>query len=319
MGDTPSTPPHDAAEIHEALADPRFRAELAETLVEALQARRPPTAWQRLQPWIAGAASAGVTVLAFFLPSVQEQWDRWAARGVVERYVQVGRSFMEQSRFGLAEQAFARAFELSENQRLDIEVLRLEARVEQVNVDPEWGRANPKALRESDFLYLIELQRGAGDARARAATLSSYAVFLAGEHRYEEAERAVRRSLAVDSSSSIAWIHLGNVLADRGQPADAERAYRRAVALDPEASDAHLDLGLLLAERGHADSARVHLERAVNLDPEDPDALTALADQLRAMGRKAEADSLTRRLARLPRRAGTPAGTFSRPSDEETP
>src|SRR5512144_299552 len=173
MADTPSKRPPEAAGIHEALADPRFRTELAETILEALEARRPPTAWQRLQPWIAGAASASVTVLAFFLPSLQEQWDRWRARGVVERYVQVGRSFMEQSRYGLAEQAFARAFELSENQRLDIEVLRLEARVEQVNVDPQWGRANPKALRESDFLYLVELQRGAGDARARAATLSS--------------------------------------------------------------------------------------------------------------------------------------------------
>jgi len=317
MADTPSKPPHDAAEIHEALADPQFRTELAESLLEALQARRPPSAWQRLQPWIAGAASASVTMLAFFLPSLQEQWDRWRARDVVERYVQVGRSFMEQSRYGLAEQAFARAFELSENQRLDVEVLRLQARVEQVNVDPEWGRANPKALRESDFLYLIELQRG--HARARAASLSSYAVFLAGEHRYEEAERAVRQSLAVDSSSSVTWIHLGNVLADRERPGEAEQAYRRAVALDPEESAAHLDLGLLLGERGRADSALVHLERAARLDPGDRDALSALADQLRAMGRKTEADSLERRLARMPRRSPEPVGTFSKPGDEDSP
>jgi len=76
--------------------------------------------------------------------SLQDQWDRYHARQVVQRYVELGRDFMREERYGLAEEAFAKALELSENQRLDIEEERLEARVEQVNADPEWGRRTPR-------------------------------------------------------------------------------------------------------------------------------------------------------------------------------
>ena len=312
MSESPPGSPRDPAAIHEVLADPRIRAEIAEAVLEALEARRPPSPWRRLQPWAAGAASAAVTVLAFFLPSLQEQWDRWHARGVIERYVQMGKSFMEQERYGLAEEAFSKGFELSENQRIDIEELRLQARVEQVNADPEWGRANPRGLAETDFLYLLELQRAEHHVKDRAATLSSYAVFLADEKRYGEAERTIRQSLALDSTAAGAWIHLGNVLGDLERPDEAERAYRRAIAVDADEPRAHLNLGLLLGQRERPHEAVAELERAARLDSTDQDALAALADALKLIGRRAEEDSVRRRIASLPRRPAAAAGTYSK-------
>jgi hypothetical protein len=136
------TPDRDA-EIRELLQDPRIRELLGDVLIEELEERRTPSLWKRAQPWLAGGASALVTILAFFLPSLQDQWDRFQSRQVIQRYVELGRDFVREERYKLAEETFAKAFELSENKRLDIEEERLAAKVELVNADPEWGRKNP--------------------------------------------------------------------------------------------------------------------------------------------------------------------------------
>ena len=311
---TPATPPtHEV--VDELLRDPRVRAQLAAMLAEEIETARPPGTWARMQPWLAGAASALVTVLAFFLPSLQEQWDRWQSRQVIQRYVTLGRSFMDEERYRLAEQSFARAFELSESRRLDIEELRLEARVEQVNADPEWGKRNPQGLTEADFLYLIHLREGPGRDRQRAGALGSYGVFLAGERRLPEAERAMREAARLDTGESSHWIGLGNVLSDLGRAAPAESAYRRAVRLDSANASAHYDLGLLLRQDGRGAEAETELRRAATLDPDDPAALRELARQLELDGHGDEAAAMRRRLAALP---PAPAPRDVAPDSEDT-
>jgi ABC-type glutathione transport system ATPase component len=168
-------PPPTEESLRELLHDPRVCEALVAVLLEELEAQRQPSMWRRLQPWIAGASSALVTLLAFFLPSLQEQWERLQSRTVVQRYVELGRDFMEAGRYRLAEETFGKAFELSENRRLDIDELRLEARVGLMNADPGWGRRNPEGLHESDFLYLLQIQKRGGRTHERAATLASYA------------------------------------------------------------------------------------------------------------------------------------------------
>ena len=315
MNDAPNPqgPRPPASAVHHALEDPEIREAVAAALAEALKQRRPPTPLERLQPWIAGVASALVTLLAFFLPSLQDQWDRYHARQVIQRYVELGRDFMHEERYGLAEEAFAKALELSENQRLDIEEERLEARVEQVNADPEWGKANPTGLKESDFLYLLHLQKGRENARHRAGTLSSYGVFLASAHRLSEAEEVLRESVRLDTANATAFVHLGNVLSDRGRGAEAEAVYRRAIALDTTSAPAHFDLGVQLEAAGRTAEAEAAYRRAVALDPGDRDALQVLADLLMRTGRAREAQRLRARLRALPpppnpvQRAGVPA------------
>ncbi len=301
---TPSPPHHEPREaIDRLLRDPMVRAQVVEVLLEELAEARPPSTWKRVQPWIAGTASALVTVLAFFLPSLQEQWDRWQSRRVIQSYVGLGRSFMSEGRFRLAEEAFGKAFELSENTRLDVEELRLEARIGRLDAEPSWGGPNPKELNESDLLYLIHLREGR--RKPQAAAWRSYAAYLSGTKRFDEAAAALRQALALDSTDAATWIGVGNVAGDAGRTDDAVAAYRRAIRIAPDEPAAHYDLALLHVQRGDGAAAEAELRRTLALAPDDRDALEALEQQLRARGDAAGADSLRARAAKLPRTAET--------------
>jgi Flp pilus assembly protein TadD len=310
---TPEPPVHDT--LRELLQDHDVREQLVGILAEEIASRREPSAWRRLQPWLAGAASAFVTVLAFFLPSLQDQWDRWQSRQVIQRYVELGRDFMHEGRFKIAEETFAKAFELSESRRLDIEEERLAAKVARVNEDPAWGETNPEGLEESDFLYLLHLQdgRGAEQRREQALTLNSYGVFLTSEKRFAEAESTFHRSILLDSTNASARVRLGNLLSDRGRPHEAEAAYRLALRLDPGSLSGHFNLGLLLAQTERPAEAETLLRRAVELSPADADAMRLLAEILERNGRTAEATTLRERLVKLPPRPRPPK---VKPADE---
>ena len=309
----PEPPVHET--LRELLQDHDVREQLVGILAEEIEARREPSPWRRVQPWLAGAASAFVTVLAFFLPSLQDQWDRWQARQVIQRYVELGRDFMHEGRFRIAEETFAKAFELSENRRLDIEEERLAAKVARVNEDPAWGETNPEGLEESDFLYLLHLQEGPRpeQRREQALTLNSYGVFLTSEQRFAEAESTFHRSIQLDSTSGSAWVRLGNVLADRGRAGEAEVAYRRALRLDRGSVSGHYNLGLLLEQTDRPAEAETSLRRAEELSPGDPDVLRELAEIVERNGRPAEAAALRARLAKLPPRPKPPK---PKPADE---
>jgi tetratricopeptide (TPR) repeat protein len=300
----PPRPPGapDEESLRALIHEPRVRELLLDALVEELEARRSPSLWKRLQPWLAGAASAAVTVLAFFLPSLQDQWDRLESRQVIQRYVELGRDFMDAGRYRLAEETFSKAFELSENRRLDIEELRLEARVEQVSADPTWGRKNPEGLRESDFLYLLQLQKRAGKERSRSATLDSYGLFLIGAGRLREAEDAFHEAVRLDPATDDAHIHLGNLYGDQGRIKEAEAEYRRAVALDSLDAISRYDLALLLEQTGRPAEARRQLARAAQIEPGDADVLAEYARALEAAGERALARTVRARIARLPPR-----------------
>jgi tetratricopeptide (TPR) repeat protein len=287
---------------------------LVDALVEELEARRAPSLWKRIQPWIAGSASAAVTLLAFFLPSLQDQWDRLASRQVIERYVDLGRDFMDAGRYRLAEETFSKAFELSENRRLDIEELRLQARVEQMSADPAWGRKNPAGLHESDFLYLLQMQKRANRDRSRASTLNSYGLFLIGAGRAREAEEAFRQATRLDPASDDAHIHLGNLYADQRRLREAEGEYRRAVALDSLDAMSRYNLALLLEQTGRAAEARRQLARAAEIAPGDPDVLAEYARALDAAGEGAAARAVRARIAKLP----PPPPPEEKPKPEES-
>lgn len=307
-------PPPDEEALRELIHEPRVRQILLDVLLEELDSRRPASPWVKIRPWLAGAASAAVTVLAFFLPSLQEQWDRFQSRRVIERYVDIGRDFMAAGRYGLAEETFGKAFELSENRRLDIEELRLEARVGQVSADPAWGRRNPEGLKESDFLYLLQLQKRSGHERLRAATLNSYGLFLVGAGRSREAEAAFAEAARLDPTNDDPHVHLGNLYSDQGRQKRAEAEYRRALALDSLGAITRYDLALLLEQTGRLAEARQQLARAAEIAPDDADILREYASLLEAAGEKAAAGALRARIARLP-----PAPPPEKPKPEESP
>jgi len=293
-----SDSPKAADGVTALLEDPSLRARLAEVLAEEL-ASRPRSLWSRVQPFLAGLVSGAVTVLAFFLPSLQEQWDRYETRKVIDRYVEIGRTLMAETRYEQAEQAFSKALELSENKRLDIEEERLEARVERVNADPTWAAENPEGLEESDFLYLLAFQDPKSHAAERAATLTAYGAFLAGARRGRDAERALREAVALAPRQAGPHVHLGNVLRERGANVEAEAEYRVAIAVDPEEPHAHYDLGLVLSETGRLAEAATEFRRVVALEPEDGDGWRGLGETLEALGQAPEARTALERARRL--------------------
>jgi Tfp pilus assembly protein PilF len=251
-----------------------------------------PSRWQRLSA-ISGAVGSGLmVVLAFLIPSLQEQWNQFESRRVLQRHVELGREFMREGKYELAEESFAKAFELSENKRLDIDEERLKAKVQAVNLNPNWGAKNPKGLEETDFLYLLQIQRDENQLKERAATLNCYGTFLASAHRPNEAEAKLRAAIRLDPSNAAAYISLGNLLRDRGQLPDAESAYREALRYDAHNSHIYYDLGLALDEENHPSEAEDAFRKAVEYSPRNPELLQTLALHLDKVQKPAEARAI---------------------------
>jgi tetratricopeptide (TPR) repeat protein len=300
---TGPAPPDDMTRIgaiEEALKDPETRARVAAALAGSTPAGVAPGPWwQRHQPLLAGLASGTVVLLAFLLPSMQDQWNLYRSGKVIDQYAQIGGKLMEQGLYASAEKAFAKAVEMSEGRRLDLIESELRAHVQRVNEDPEWRGAVPEDISEGDFLYLLAMQRGEDRARDRAATLAAYGVWLASVRRITEAERQLREAIKVDASNSEAHVALGNLLDDRGELQAAEAEYRRAIELDPDDPGALYDLGDLLLATRRAKDAEAPLRKYIAINPDEAEGYRRLADCLTALGRTSEAVEMRKRASAL--------------------
>lgn len=302
---TPGDMLPDVDSIARLLEDPALRTRVAEVIREQLE--EPPSWWKRVGPLLASVSSALVILLAFLIPSVQDQWDRFQSRKVIQRYVDLGQSFMHESKYKLAEQAFAKAYELSDNKRLDIDEERLKAKVQEMNEDPTWGVKNPKGLEEADFLYLLHLQRDPSQSHERAITLNCYGVFLAAAKRWREAEEQLREAIRVNPDDHTPYVNLGNLLRDRNRLKEAEAAYRTALRLNPDDGRVYYDLGLVLAETKRPEEAEAMFRQAVALEPTDLDLLRALHQQLEHNGKREEARTVHEQLMQQERGSKVPA------------
>ena len=165
---------------------------------------------------------------------------------------------MDEGRYRLAEESFGKAFELSENRRLDIEELRLEANVEQVNEDPAWGETTPRGSRRATSSTCCSCRSARGRGRAaRGATLDSYGVVpRPREQRFAEAESAFRAARSCSTRRTTRPRPPGQpALATRGgggRPSPSTVARSRST----RDASAHYDLALLLEQTGRAAEAR---------------------------------------------------------------
>ena len=214
-------------------------------------------------------------LLAFFIPSIQEQWDRYESRRVIEQYLAVGDELSEEGHFKTAEEVYAKAFELSDQKRLDIEVKRLTARVNRVNDDPSWESDAPEDLEESDFQLLLHLQKGKEKEKDRVSTLNSYGIYLASLGRTNESRAAFDEALLLDPDEVHTYINLGNLLDQQEKKPEAGQMYLRAISIQPGNTLAHYNLGLLYEEEGNLTDAEKEFQKAVELDPDDADAMKA--------------------------------------------
>lgn len=245
--------------------------------------------WSRARTFLAGASSAVVVMLAFLIPSLQDQWDRRQTRLAVDRYAAVGERLLQEGHYASAEQSFDRAVDLAGYQRYDLIEKQIRARVMRIYEDPAWRGDTPEEVNEADFLYLIEVQNSASRVRERAATLAAYGVFLAGADRLAEAEARLQEAVALDPKSPDPHVNLGNLYDDLQRAADAEREYRLALTLDPRSTSAHYNLGLLLEQQGHAPEAEAQFRAILAAGSRDSDVRLALAQALEREGKREDA------------------------------
>ncbi len=53
---------------------------------------------KRWWPFLASLGGATVMILAFFIPSLQDQWDRYQSRKVIEEFVTLGDQLYDEGR-----------------------------------------------------------------------------------------------------------------------------------------------------------------------------------------------------------------------------
>ena len=93
----------------------------------------------------------------------------------------------------------------------------------------------------------------------------------------DEARDAYRRALDLDPEHADAWVNLGRLLHDAGNPRAAAEHYRRAIELRPDSSTALFNLGVALEDLRMPDEAILAYRTALAADPGCADAHYNLA------------------------------------------
>jgi tetratricopeptide (TPR) repeat protein len=231
--------------------------------------------FNKVGTFLAGAGSASVMFLAFLLPSIQDQYDRYQSRKVISKYEQLGNDFFAEEKYELAEQAYEKAYELSENKRLDIEVKRLNSKINTIGNNPAWGATPPEEIQDVDFQFLLKMAKGQ-DKMDRVAILNSYGVYLVGLKRVKEAKDVFEEAIALDTTEAVTYINLGNLYDQEEKKLEAEKCYLKAIHLDENNARAHYNLGLLYEEQGKLPAAKKEIEKTLKLEPGDEDVIIEL-------------------------------------------
>jgi tetratricopeptide (TPR) repeat protein len=103
--------------------------------------------------------------------------------------------------------------------------------------------------------------------------------------RYDEARRALDRSLALQPRNERALLELGRLLALEDRLDEAIQAIRRSIEVNPEFAEPHYFLAGILTARGDSDGARQEMQRFEELKARSPGAALELAGPPEAVPR----------------------------------
>ena len=159
---------------------------------------------------------------------------------------------------------------------------------------PETGQVVLEFGEENLARQVEEMRRcaAAGDAagatRVRARLEFERALDLE-DRQPQAAAAAYARALDLDPELADAYLNLGRLRHEAGDPGEAARLYACALERSPEDPLAHFNLALALEDTKGPESALAHYERALALDPDFADAHYNLAGLYERLGRSADA------------------------------
>ncbi len=132
-----------------------------------------------------------------------------------------------------------------------------------------------------------------------ARSLGNMSIEHAARGELEEAMRACRQALTLDSEFAAGRNNLGYLLLLAGQWDEAERELRVALRQNPTLAEAHSNLGLLYARRGELDRAAGELAEAVRLGAGNAETYARLGVVALLREDRARADEFFRQALRL--------------------
>lgn len=112
----------------------------------------------------------------------------------------------------------------------------------------------------------VALRKGIA-LNSTASANNALGVALARRGCLDEAHEATERAVTLDPKFFPAWNNLGVYAQEEGDTELALRCFEETVALDPWYAGAHGTIGLILRRTGQPELALPHLEHAIGLDP----------------------------------------------------
>lgn len=118
----------------------------------------------------------------------------------------------------------------------------------------------------------------------------NYGVLLVGEGKFDEAEKAFRKTLAIAPSNDAAHNNLGYLLEREGKLEEAAIEYKRAIEANPGSRQAHFKLGRILVNQQHYTEAIEQLQQTLTpVDEDTPSYVYALGAAYGRAGDRAQA------------------------------
>ena len=144
--------------------------------------------------------------------------------------------------------------------------------------DPGALRAKLQAaeqhLRAGQLAATEEICRSILSVDSRSApALLLLGLSLAQAKKYDAAEDALVRCVAIRPQAASAHANLGNLYLLRGNAGAAEQSYRKALALNPQQAESNFNLALALKNQGRLAEALAALSKALAIKPDYVDAL----------------------------------------------
>lgn len=101
-----------------------------------------------------------------------------------------------------------------------------------------------------------------------------------------QGEKALRKSVALDSKSAETLNHLGDSLAKQNKNKEAIQWFKKAIGLNPRSGEFHFNMGVCLLRLKNATAAAKEFRTTVGIDPSSVRARAGLAEALVRQGQK---------------------------------